>query len=103
MAKKAAAPRADAPDWFAPKFRGKTFAFAGQFNPWQRERIQEDGFSGAGLAREDREAAFELEVERVDDDEVADRQQAQHGMNRPYGRTLSGVSLQCSFSRSIAK
>ncbi len=90
----------------------------------QRQRIEEDRFSGAGFAREDGQAAVELDVERGNDDEIANREKAQHrglarGGNAPHGalsllRTAarssflvapirSGVALQCSFSRSIAK
>jgi uncharacterized protein YjbI with pentapeptide repeats len=38
MTKKATAPAAD---WSLPKFPGKTFAFAGKFSPWMRDRIVE--------------------------------------------------------------
>ncbi len=112
----------------------------------ERERIQQDRLAGAGLPGQDREAAVELEIERFDDDEVADGQQAKHesgdarrGADRSAGRAggrdgrtcglaagqwaigacmgsrrfesgpghlprkRSGVSLQWSFSRSIAK
>ena len=91
----------------------------------QRQRVEQDRLAGAGLAGEHGEAAIELEVERFDDDEIPDRQQAQHGCDwvRSTGRqprsirvtrwrswsqsagqpSRSGVSPQCSFSRSIAK
>jgi hypothetical protein len=65
----------------------------------EAERVEQDRLAGARLAGEHREAALELEVERLDDDEVADRQQAQH----QAFRRRSGVSLQWSFWRSIAK
>jgi uncharacterized protein YjbI with pentapeptide repeats len=38
MTKKAAAPAAD---WSLPKFPSRTFAFAGKFSPWMRDRIAE--------------------------------------------------------------
>jgi len=44
----------------------------------QRQRIEQDRLAGAGFAGEHGEAAVELELERIDDDKVADRQQAQH-------------------------
>jgi hypothetical protein len=44
----------------------------------QAQRVEEDGLARAGFAGEHREAARELEVERLHDDEVANRQQAQH-------------------------
>ena len=69
----------------------------------QAERVEQDRLARAGFAGQHREAGVELEVERFDDDEIADRQQPQHADVRYYGRSRSGVSLQCSFSRSIAK
>ena len=71
----------------------------------QAERIEQDRLAGAGLAGQHREAGVELEVERFDDDEIADGQEPEHRrLARPYlPRSRSGVSLQCSFSRSIAK
>ena len=45
----------------------------------QRERVDQDRLAGAGLAGEDGEAGVELELERVDDDEVADGKRVQHG------------------------
>ena len=41
----------------------------------ERERVEQDRFAGAGLARQHREAGLELEIERLDNDEIADRQQ----------------------------
>ncbi len=55
----------------------------------QRERVEQDRLAGAGLAGEDGEAAVELEVERLDDDEVADRDQPQHA------RVPDGGSAPC--------
>ena len=48
----------------------------------QVERIEQDRLSRAGLAGQDREAGVELEVERFDDDEIADGQQAKHAIGR---------------------
>jgi hypothetical protein len=45
----------------------------------QAERVDQDRLAGAGFAGEHREAGRELEVERIDDGEVADPQRAQHG------------------------
>ncbi len=47
----------------------------------QRQRVDQDRLAGAGLAGEDGEAGLEFEVERVDDDEVADRERLQHRVN----------------------
>ena len=74
----------------------------------EAERIEQDRLSRAGLAGQHREAGIELEVERFDDDEIADGQQAKHRrcgsvQASSLSRNRSGVSLQCSFSRSIAK
>ncbi len=44
----------------------------------QRERIEQDRLAGAGLAGQHRKAAGKLEVERLDDDEIADGQEPQH-------------------------
>jgi hypothetical protein len=65
----------------------------------QRQRVDQDGLAGTGLAGERAEAGIEVELEAVDDDEVADEQAAQH---RCVVQCL-GVALQCSFSRSMAK
>ena len=77
----------------------------------QRQRVEQDRLAGAGFPGQRGEARPQLEVERVHDDEVANRKQAQHGRREdaalqrgaPATRNRSGVSLQCSFSRSIAK
>ena len=68
----------------------------------QPERVEQDRLAGAGFAGEDGQALGELDVERCDDDEVADRKRAQH-LTRPSRTIRSGVALQCSFSRSVAK
>ncbi len=44
----------------------------------QRQRVEEDRFSRAGLACQDGEAALELDVEGGNDDEIANREKAQH-------------------------
>ena len=51
------------------------------------ERVEQDRLAGAGLAGQHREAGIELDVERFDDDEIADRQRAQHVI--PSGRPAS--------------
>ncbi len=68
----------------------------------QRERVEQYRLAGAGLAGEHRKAAGKLEVERLDDDEIADGKEPQHARSATAA-ARSGVSLQCSFSRSIAK
>jgi hypothetical protein len=45
----------------------------------------------------DREARREFEVERVDDDEVADRQGDQHSRSLRRAPRVAGITLQCSF------
>jgi hypothetical protein len=52
-----------------------------QLEPIAEEQVQgieQDRLSRASFARQDRKAGIELEVERFDDDEVANRQQAKH-------------------------
>ena len=44
----------------------------------QGEGVEQDRLAGAGLAGQHREAAVELEIERFDDDEIADGQEAKH-------------------------
>ena len=46
----------------------------------QSEAVEQDRLAGAGFAGQDRKAGVELEVERFDDDEVADRQRTQHAI-----------------------
>ena len=48
--------------------------------------VEEDRLAGAGLAGQDREPGPELDIQRVDDDEIADRQQAQHAVSGPGPR-----------------
>src|SRR6202007_2713604 len=45
-------------------------------------RVDQDGLAGARLAGEHGEAGAELEFERIDDDEVFQRQAAQHDAGR---------------------
>src|SRR5690606_4675867 len=44
----------------------------------EAERIDQDGLAGAGLARQDAEALAELDLGRIDDDEVAQSNAFQH-------------------------
>ena len=44
----------------------------------QREGVEEDGLAGAGLARQDAEAVGEVQLQPVDQDDVADRKLDQH-------------------------
>ena len=44
----------------------------------QRQRVEENRLARAGLACQDREAAFELDVEGGNDDKIANREKAQH-------------------------
>ena len=60
----------------------------------QRERIEQDRLAGAGLAGQHRQAAGEIDVEPIDQDNVADREPGQHD------RTIlvapaSAAGLQC--------
>ncbi len=53
----------------------------------QLQRVDEDGLAGARLAGEHYEPGAELEFERIDDDEVFQRQATQHGQDS--GEALS--------------
>ena len=44
----------------------------------KREGIEQDGFAGAGLAGEHRQTGREVDVEPVDQDDVANREPGQH-------------------------
>jgi hypothetical protein len=44
----------------------------------QAQGVEQDRFAGAGFPGQHGETAVELEVERLDDDEVADRQEPEH-------------------------
>ena len=44
----------------------------------QRESIEQDGFSRAGLAGQHRETTGEFDIEPFDQDDVTDRQTRQH-------------------------
>ena len=48
----------------------------------QRQRIEQDGLAGSGLAGEHREAGVAFDAEVLDDGEIADGQQAQHAETR---------------------
>ena len=45
----------------------------------ERQRVEQDRLAGAGLAGEHREALRQRNVQRVDDDDVADREGGEHG------------------------
>jgi hypothetical protein len=45
---------------------------------YQCERVDQNRLAGTGFAGEDGEAGFELEIEPIDDDEIADGKRAQH-------------------------
>ena len=68
----------------------------------QRQGVEQDRLARAGLAGEHREARAELDVERIDDDEVAKSQREQH---RGAGQLRERIGSSCQFSllRSVAK
>ena len=45
----------------------------------EREGIEQDRFAGAGLAGQHRQPGGEIDVEPVDQDDVADRKPGEHG------------------------
>ncbi len=77
------------------------------FTESQLQGVDQDRLAGAGFAGQHREAGRELKLERVDDHEVANRKRNQHSRR---GRGVQarecgslGITLQCSFWRSVAK
>ncbi|MNJ34182.1 hypothetical protein D3C77_288820 [compost metagenome] len=56
----------------------------------QAQSVEDDGLTGAGLARQHGQAVLDLQVEGVDEDDVADREGGQHGRSdsrfRPHPR-----------------
>jgi len=61
------------------------------------QRVDQDGFAGAGFPRQRGEAGGQVQLQRGHDDEVAQAQVAQrHGSQTP-------PSFQCSFSRRVKK
>ncbi len=62
----------------------------------KRQRIEQDGFAGAGFTREHGEALLEGKVQLFDQDDVADREPGEHGLlcpvvrGRPRGPSSAG-------------
>jgi hypothetical protein len=54
----------------------------GPFADKQTDGADEDRFAGAGLARQDVQARTELHLKRVDDSQVADAEESDHGIER---------------------
>jgi hypothetical protein len=50
----------------------------------QREGVEQDRLPRAGLAGEDAQSLPEVELEPVDEDDVADRELDQHGLSTVY-------------------
>ena len=48
----------------------------------QADRLDENGLAGAGFAGQDVQAGVELDLDRVDDREVPDAQEAKHAKER---------------------
>ena len=63
---------------------GAHHAAVGAVAEAEAEGIHEDGLAGAGLAGDDGEAGREFQLQVLDDGELADAQQTQHGGIR-YG------------------
>jgi hypothetical protein len=68
----------------------------------ESDRIQQDRLAGPRFAGEDGEPLAQRDVERLHHHEVADRKRAKHQC-LGFLPSSSGVALQCSFSRSVAK
>ncbi len=54
----------------------------------EREGIEEDRFAGAGLAGECGKAGPEIDVQAIDQDDVADGKAGQHGHERFRGEKI---------------
>jgi hypothetical protein len=63
------------------------------------QRVDQDGLAGARLAGQRGEAGLQLQLECRHDDDVAQRQAAQH---QPFPVPGSAPSFQCSLRRSVA-
>ena len=48
----------------------------------ETKRVEKDGFARAGLAGQDIETGAEVEIEALDQDDVADREGTQHWLAR---------------------
>ena len=64
--------------------RGRLFAGADQVRGrssthQEANRSDEDGFAGASFASQDVQARLEFELEPIDDGEMSDREESQHG------------------------
>ena len=57
----------------------------------QRQGIEKNGFAGAGLSREDGQAARQGEIQLFDQDDVTDREVYEH-LSRHARRTVSPVA-----------
>ncbi len=62
-------------------------ARVGTFAEREGEGVDQDRFPGAGFTGKDGKAAVEFEIERGDDDEVADREVAEHDVGQSGVRT----------------
>ena len=64
--------------------------------------VDQDGLAGARLAGEHGVAGRKIELERVDDHEVADGEGQQHAVQPRVAGSL-GMTFQCSFWRKVSK
>ena len=71
----------------------------------EREGIEQDRFAGAGLAGQHRKAGAEIDVEPIDQDDVADGKPGEHGARvRRVGMSLRadvrmyGSGIRCRLS-----
>ena len=64
------------------------------------QRVDQDGLAGTGFTGEHREAARQLDIERADDDEVAQRQAQPHA--QPPAAAAPAPEFQWSLRRSVA-
>src|ERR1700727_1614022 len=71
----------------------------------QRESIEQDRFAGAGLAGERGKADTEIDVQAIDQDDVADGKPSEHGTTDDRGRTTdsSRDSTFCPLSSVLCR
>ena len=68
----------------------------------EREGIEQDRLAGAGLAGQHREPGVEVDIEPIDQHDVADREAGQHGRSNdpnlsPSGQTVSAAAGELQF------
>ena len=69
----------------------------------EAQRVEQDRLAGARLAGEHREPARELEVERLDDDEIADGEETKHAMRKAMAIDVGAKSGNVADAGSLVR